>query len=63
MSLTGKYERVSCENFDEFLTAMEVNDVWKKAAINSTPIMEVTRTFINAIVLLQLNVLVNITCK
>ena len=52
MSLTGKYERVSCENFDEFLTAMEVNDVWKKAAINSTPIMEVTRTFINAIVVL-----------
>ena len=63
MSLTGKYERVSCENFDEFLTAMEVNDVWKKAAINSTPIMEVTRTFINAIVLQQLDVLVNMTCK
>ena len=42
MSLNGKYERVSCDNLDEFLTAMEVNDVWKKAAISATPIMEVT---------------------
>ena len=41
MSFAGKYERVSHENFDEFLTAVEVNDVWKKQALNSTPIMEV----------------------
>ena len=41
MSFAGKYERVSHENFDEFLTAVEVNDVWKKQALNSTPVMEV----------------------
>jgi hypothetical protein len=41
MSFTGKYERVSHENFDEFLTAVDVNEVWKKQALTSTPIMEV----------------------
>ena len=45
MSFTGKFERVSHENFDEFLTAVDVNEVWKKQAINSTPIMEVLATY------------------
>ena len=41
MAFTGKFERVSHENFDEFLTAVDVNEVWKQQAIDSTPIMEV----------------------
>jgi hypothetical protein len=44
MSFTGKFERVSCENYDEFLTALDVNEVWKKAALTSTPVMEVSLT-------------------
>jgi hypothetical protein len=41
MSFVGKFERVSHENFDEFLTAVEVNEVWRRQALQSTPIMEV----------------------
>ena len=41
-SFTGKFERVSCENYDDFLTALDVNEVWKKAALTSTPVMEVS---------------------
>jgi hypothetical protein len=41
MSFVGKYVRTAHENFDEFLTAVEVNEVWRKQALQSTPIMEV----------------------
>jgi hypothetical protein len=47
MSFVGKFERVSHENYDEFLTAVDVNDVWKKAALSSTPIMEVNMIWLN----------------
>ena len=38
----GKYERVSAEKYEEFLTALEVNFLLRKAATYSTPQMEVT---------------------
>ncbi len=47
MSFVGKFERVSHENYEEFLTAVDVNDVWKKAALSSTPIMEVNMIWLN----------------
>ncbi len=47
MSFVGKFERVSHENYEEFLTAVDVNDVWKKAALSSTPIMEVNMIRLN----------------
>merc|ERR1712043_1529 len=36
----GKYERVSAENYEEFLKALGVNFLLRKAATVSTPIME-----------------------
>jgi hypothetical protein len=41
MSFAGKYEKVSAENYEEFLTALGVNAVMRKAATCSSPIMEV----------------------
>ncbi len=41
MSFVGKYERVSAENYDEFLKALDVNFLLRKAATVSTPVMEV----------------------
>ena len=41
MSFNGKYERISTKNMEQFLTAMEANEVMKKFAIDSSPIMEV----------------------
>ena len=38
----GKYERVSAEKYDEFLKALDVNFLLRKAATASTPSMEVT---------------------
>jgi cellular retinoic acid-binding protein 2 len=38
----GKYERTSAENYDEFLKALDVNFLLRKAATASTPQMEVT---------------------
>ncbi len=42
MLLNLTLTKVSCENYDEFLTALDVNEVWKKAALTSTPVMEVS---------------------
>ena len=41
MSFVGKYERVSSENYEEFLKALDVNFMLRKAATISTPTMEV----------------------
>jgi hypothetical protein len=41
MSIVGKYERVSAENYEEFLKALDVNFLLRKAATVSTPVMEV----------------------
>lgn len=42
MSFVGKYERVSADNYDELLKALNVNFLLRKAATASTPVMEVT---------------------
>jgi len=39
----GKFERTSAEKYDEFLSALGVNFLLRKAATASTPIMEVTK--------------------
>ena len=38
----GSYERVSAENYEEFLKALDVNFMLRKAATISTPVMEVS---------------------
>ena len=42
MSFAGKYQRVSAENYEEFLKALDVNFMLRKAATVSTPTMEVS---------------------
>ncbi|CAG7828979.1 unnamed protein product [Allacma fusca] len=42
MSISGKYEMVSSENFDEYLKAVGVGLVTRKLANNSKPTIEVT---------------------
>ena len=37
----GKFERTSAENYDEFLQALKVNFLLRKAATASTPTMDV----------------------
>jgi len=43
MSFVGKYERVSAEKYDEFLQALNVGFLLRKAATISTPVMSVSR--------------------
>merc|ERR1712240_385206 len=38
----GKYERTSAEQYDEFLKALDVSFLLRKAATVSTPVMEVS---------------------
>ena len=45
----GKYERTDAENYDEFLKALDVNFLLRKAATASTPVMEVKKTLQNII--------------
>merc|ERR1712001_669171 len=40
----GKFERTDAENYDEFLKALDVNFLLRKAATASTPVMEVTES-------------------
>merc|ERR1712121_357040 len=40
----GKYERTSADQYEEFLKALEVNFLLRKAATWSTPHMEITET-------------------
>lgn len=44
MAFVGKYERTKAENYDEFLSALGVNFLLRKAATVSTPIMEVSQS-------------------
>ena len=37
----GKYDRISAENYDEFLAELSVNFLLRKAATASTPVFEV----------------------
>ena len=37
----GKYDRISAENYDEFLSELSVNFLLRKAATASTPVFEV----------------------
>ena len=41
VEMTGTYERTAAEKYDEFLTALGVNMLLRKAATASTPKMEV----------------------
>merc|ERR1712130_349000 len=38
----GKFTRTSAENFEQFLKALDVNMILRKAATVSTPVMEIT---------------------
>merc|ERR1712127_294644 len=42
VQFTGKFTRVSAENYDEFLKALNVGFLLRKAATASTPVMEIT---------------------
>ncbi len=44
MSFVGKYERTSATGYEDFLKALDVNFLLRKAATVSTPVMEVRRT-------------------
>merc|ERR1712219_728 len=44
VQFTGKFTRISSENYDEFLKALDVNFLLRKAATASTPVMEVTES-------------------
>merc|ERR1712142_1149202 len=41
-SIKGKYQRVSAEKYEEFLKALDVSFMMRKAATVSTPVMEVS---------------------
>ena len=42
-NFVGKYQRTSAEKYEEFLTALGVNFLLRKAATVSTPVMEVRK--------------------
>merc|ERR1712189_44693 len=44
VQITGKYTRISEENYNDFLKALNVNFVLRKAATSSTPVMEISET-------------------
>merc|ERR1711915_584381 len=44
VQFTGKFTRVSAEGYDEFLKALNVSFLLRKAATASTPVMEITET-------------------
>merc|ERR1712121_127890 len=44
VNFTGKFTRVSAENYDEFLKALNVGFLLRKAATASTPVMEITES-------------------
>jgi len=41
-AMKGKWERVSAEKYEEFLKALDVNFLLRKAATVSTPVMDIT---------------------
>merc|ERR1711931_139841 len=44
VQFTGKYTRVSAENYDEFLKVLNVGFLLRKAATASTPVMEISES-------------------
>merc|ERR1712002_53419 len=44
VQFTGKFTRTSSENYDEFLKALNVGYLLRKAATASTPVMEITES-------------------
>ena len=44
VEITGKYLRISEEKFEDFLTKLEMDFFTRKAAMASTPKMEITKT-------------------
>ena len=42
--ITGKYKRTSVENFEEFLNEVGVGVLLRKAALASTPTMEISKS-------------------
>merc|ERR1739845_163369 len=42
VQFTGKFTRTSAENYEEFLKALNVGFLLRKAATASTPVMEIT---------------------
>jgi len=43
MPITGKYELVKSENFEEYMKAVGVNYVMRKMAATATPVAEITQ--------------------
>ena len=41
-ALKGKFERISAENYEELLKELSVSWLLRKAALASTPVMEIT---------------------
>ena len=44
VQITGKYKRTSIENFEEFLNEVGVGVLLRKAALASTPTMEISKS-------------------
>lgn len=44
VQFTGKFTRVSAENYEEFLKALNVGFLLRKAATATTPVMEITES-------------------
>ena len=44
VQITGKYKRTSIENFEEFLNEVGVGLLLRKAALASTPTMEISKS-------------------
>merc|ERR1711928_73605 len=44
VQFTGKFTRVSADNYDEFLKALNVGFLLRKASSASTPVMEITES-------------------
>ena len=45
VEMKGTYERTAADKYDEFLTALGVNMLLRKAATASTPVMTVSSPF------------------
>merc|ERR1712114_25383 len=44
VQITGSYTQTSCENYEEFLKALGVGFMLRKAAMASTPVMTITES-------------------
>merc|ERR1712002_565496 len=44
VQITGSYTQTACENYEEFLKALNVGFILRKAAMASTPVMTITES-------------------